>query len=161
MESSRNSLAGARSPEPPSSTLRWLVLGVGGALLALLVLAGFVAAHFLGEMRTRQLAATRALAERTQMLSGLWLSIQSSGPGRECFRVVLSRGREVCESSERQGERSPSKMSSSTAVGRATSSWSGQRDRDAAGSCCGSTAAEWSSVARPMTSALCARWRTT
>jgi len=66
-----------QEPDPPPSKLRWLLLGVCGALLALLLAAGGVAVRFLGEMHAQQLAVTRTLAERTQMLSGLWLSIQS------------------------------------------------------------------------------------
>src|SRR5438477_4329579 len=69
--------AASQTPEPPSATLRWLLLGVCAALLVLLVAAGAVAVRYLGEMHNQELAVTRALAERTQMLSGLWLSIQS------------------------------------------------------------------------------------
>ena len=64
-------------PEPPSSRLRWLLLGVCGGLLGLLLMSGAAAVHFLGEMHAQQLAVTRTLAERTQTLSGLWLSVQS------------------------------------------------------------------------------------
>ena len=66
-----------REPTPPSSRLRWLFLCVSVLLLALLLVSGVLAVRFLSEMRTQELAATRALAERTRALSGLWLSIRS------------------------------------------------------------------------------------
>src|ERR1039458_697365 len=66
-----------KEPTPPSSRLRWLFLCVSGLLLALLLVSGVLAVRFLSEMRTQELAATRALAERTSALSGLWLSVQS------------------------------------------------------------------------------------
>jgi len=66
-----------REPTPPSSRLRWLFLCVSVFLLALLLVSGVLAVRFLSEMRIQELAATRALAERTRALSGLWLSIQS------------------------------------------------------------------------------------
>ena len=66
-----------REPAPPSGTLRWLFLCVSGLLLALLLASGVLAVRFLSEVRTQELAATRALAERTRALSGLWLSVQS------------------------------------------------------------------------------------
>ena len=64
-------------PAPPSSKLRWLFLCVSGLLLALLLASGVLAVRFLSEVRTQELAATRALAERTRAISGLWLSVQS------------------------------------------------------------------------------------
>jgi signal transduction histidine kinase len=70
--------AGAsREPTPPSSRLRWLFLSVSVFLLTLLLVSGVLVVRFLAEMRTQELAATRALAERTRAISGLWLSIQS------------------------------------------------------------------------------------
>jgi signal transduction histidine kinase len=66
-----------REPAPPSSKLRWLFLCVSGLLLALLLASGVLAVRFLSEVRTQELAATRALAERTRAISGLWLSVQS------------------------------------------------------------------------------------
>jgi signal transduction histidine kinase len=66
-----------REPTPPSGRLRWLFLCVSLFLLALLLLSGVLVVRFLSQMRTQELAATRALAERTRALSGLWLSIQS------------------------------------------------------------------------------------
>src|ERR1019366_6583298 len=59
------------------SKLRWLFLSVSVLLLALLLGSGVLVVRFLAEMRTQELAATRALAERTRALSGLWLSVQS------------------------------------------------------------------------------------
>jgi signal transduction histidine kinase len=66
-----------RVPAPPTSKLRWLLLCVSALLLALLLVSGVLAVRFLSEMHTQELAVTRALAERTHALSGLWLSIQS------------------------------------------------------------------------------------
>jgi signal transduction histidine kinase len=66
-----------KEPTPPSSRLRWLFLCVSAFLLALLLVSGVLVVSFLAEMRSQELAATRALAERTRALSGLWLSIQS------------------------------------------------------------------------------------
>ena len=66
-----------KEPTPPSSRLRWLFLCVSVLLLALLLVSRVLAVRFLSEMRSQELAATRALAERTRTLSGLWLSIQS------------------------------------------------------------------------------------
>ena len=66
-----------KEPAPPSSRLRWLFLCVSVFLLALLLMSGVLVVRFLSQMRTQELAATRALAERTRALSGLWLSIQS------------------------------------------------------------------------------------
>ena len=66
-----------REPTPPSSRLRWLFLSVSVLLLALLLVSGVLVVRFLAQMRTQELAATRALAERTRALSGLWLSIQN------------------------------------------------------------------------------------
>jgi signal transduction histidine kinase len=62
---------------PPSSKVRWLFLGVCGALLTLLLGSGFLAVRFVGKMHAQELTITRALAERARMLSGLSLSIQS------------------------------------------------------------------------------------
>jgi signal transduction histidine kinase len=76
-----------REPTPPSSRLRWLFLSVSGLLLALLLVSGILAVRFLAEMRTQELAATRALAERTRALSGLWLSIQSYDQAVQQFVV--------------------------------------------------------------------------
>jgi len=66
-----------RAPEPPSRRLRWLLLSVCAALLVLLLVSGALSVRFLDDMHNQELAVTHALAERTQMLAGLWLSIQS------------------------------------------------------------------------------------
>src|ERR1039457_1442993 len=66
-----------KEPTPPSSRLRWLFLCVSVFLLALLLVSGVLVVRFLSEMRIQEMAATRALAERTRALSGLWLSIQN------------------------------------------------------------------------------------
>src|SRR5450756_3114756 len=70
-------IAAWKEPTPPSSGLRWLFLCVSVFLLALLLVSGVLVVRFLSQMRTQELAATLALAERTRALSGLWLSIQS------------------------------------------------------------------------------------
>jgi signal transduction histidine kinase len=77
ISSERADIGAWKEPTPPSSRLRWLFLCVSVFLLALLLVSGVLAVRFLSEMRTQELAATRALAERTRALSGLWLSIQS------------------------------------------------------------------------------------
>ena len=89
-------------PAPPSSRLRWLFLCVSAFLLALLLLSGVLVVRFLSQMRTQELAATRALAERTRSLSGLWLSIQSYDQAvqRLCSRAqlrLLCRIKEILE----------------------------------------------------------------
>jgi signal transduction histidine kinase len=66
-----------KAPAPPSSRLTWLFLCVSVFLLALLLVSGVMVARVLSQMRIQEEAATRALAERTRALSGLWLSIQS------------------------------------------------------------------------------------
>ena len=60
-----------REPTPPSSKLRWLFLWVSVLLLALLLVSRVLAVRFLSEIRAEELAAARALAERTRALSGL------------------------------------------------------------------------------------------
>jgi signal transduction histidine kinase len=62
---------------PPSRNLHWFFLTVSLLLLALVLLSGMLSVHFLSQLRAEELRATRALAERTRALSGLWLSIQS------------------------------------------------------------------------------------
>src|ERR1039458_2386275 len=87
-----------KEPTPPSSRLRWLFLCVSVFLLALLLVSGVLVVRFLSEMRIQEVAATRALAERTRALSGLWLSIQSYDQAVQQF---------VARSGERRrGERS-------------------------------------------------------
>jgi len=86
-----------REPTPPSSRLRWLFLCVSVFLLALLLVSGVLAVRFLSEMRIQELAATRALAERTRALSGLWLSIQSYDQAVQQFvaRTAADRNAEA------------------------------------------------------------------
>ena len=75
---SENAGAGEwREPTPPSSKLRWLFLCVSVFLLALLLVSRILAVRFLSEMRTQEMGAARALADRTRALSALGLSIQS------------------------------------------------------------------------------------
>jgi hypothetical protein len=88
--------AGAwREPTPPSSKLRWLFLSVSVLLLALLLVSGVLAVRFLSEMRTQELAAARALAERTRALSGLGLSIQSYDQAVQQFVAQAAADRDA------------------------------------------------------------------
>jgi hypothetical protein len=64
-------------PAPRSSKLRWLLLFVCGALLALVLASGILAMRYLGAMHAQQRVVMHALASRTLMLSDLLLSIQS------------------------------------------------------------------------------------
>jgi signal transduction histidine kinase len=84
-----------REPTPPSSKLRWLFLCVSGLLLALLLASGVLAVRFLSEVRTQELAATRALAERTRALSGLWLSVQSYNQAVQQFVAQTAADRDA------------------------------------------------------------------
>ena len=84
-----------REPTPPSSRLRWLFLSVSILLLALLLVSRVLAVRFLSEMRAQELAATRALAERTHTLSGLWLSIQSYDQAVQQFVAQTAADRDA------------------------------------------------------------------
>jgi signal transduction histidine kinase len=84
-----------REPTPPSSKLRWLFLWVSILLLALLLASRVLAVRFLSEMRTQELAATRALAERTRALSGLWLSIQNYDQAVQQFVAQTAADRDA------------------------------------------------------------------
>jgi signal transduction histidine kinase len=72
-----------------------LFLWVSVLLLALLVVSGALAARFLSAMRTQELAATHALAERTRTLSGLWLSLQSYDQAVQQFVAQTAADRDV------------------------------------------------------------------
>src|SRR5271157_5503276 len=88
--------AGAwREPTPPSSKLRWLLLSVSALLLAILLLCGALAVRFLAQIHSQELAVTRALAERTHALSGLWLSIQSYNQAVQQFVAQTAADREA------------------------------------------------------------------
>ncbi len=84
-----------REPAPPSSRLRWLFLCVSVLLLALLLVSGVLVVRFLSEMRTQELAAARALAERTRALSGLWLSIRSYDQAVQQFVAQTAADRDA------------------------------------------------------------------
>jgi signal transduction histidine kinase len=84
-----------REPTPPSSKLRWLFLSVSVLLLALLLVSRVLAVRFLSEMRAQELATTRALAERTSALSGLWLSIQSYDQAVQQFVAQTAADRDA------------------------------------------------------------------
>jgi len=79
---------------PPSSKVRWLFLGVCGALLALLLISGVLAARYMAKMHAQELAVTGALAERAQMLSGLWLSVQSYNQAVQQFVAEAKKDRD-------------------------------------------------------------------
>jgi signal transduction histidine kinase len=72
-----------------------LFLCVSALLLALLLASGVLTVRFLSEMRTQELAATRALAERTHALSGLWLSIQSYNQAVQQFVAETAADRDA------------------------------------------------------------------
>jgi signal transduction histidine kinase len=84
-----------REPAPPSGTLRWLFLCVSVLLLALLLVSGVLAVRVLSEMRNQELAATRALADRTRALSGLWLSLQSYDQAVQQFVAQTAADRDA------------------------------------------------------------------
>jgi hypothetical protein len=84
-----------REPTPPSSVLRWLFLCVSVLLLALLLVSGVLAVRVLSEMRNQELAATRALAERTRALSGLWLSIRGYDQAVQQFVAQTAADRDA------------------------------------------------------------------
>ena len=56
--------------------MRGLVLAVCASLLILLLMAGILAIHSLSRMHDQETAVRRALTERTQMLVGLWASVE-------------------------------------------------------------------------------------
>jgi signal transduction histidine kinase len=84
-----------REPTPPSSKLRWLFLCVSVFLLALLLVSHILAVRFLSEMRAQELAAARALAERTRALSGLGFSIQSYNQAVQQFVAQAAADRDA------------------------------------------------------------------
>src|ERR1039457_4929127 len=84
-----------KEPTPPSSRLRWLFLCVSVFLLALLLVSGVLVVRFLSEMRMQELAATRALAERTHALSGLWLSVQNYDQAVQQFVAQTAADRDA------------------------------------------------------------------
>jgi signal transduction histidine kinase len=61
---------------PMAGKLRWLLIVMSGALLALLLASGVLAVRFLSEIQARQQAVTNALLGRTELLQDLWLSTQ-------------------------------------------------------------------------------------
>ena len=84
-----------RDPTPPSSKLRWLLLFVSALLLAILLVSGALAVRFLSAIHTQELAVTHALAERTNALSGLWLSIQSYNQAVQQFVAQTAADRDA------------------------------------------------------------------
>jgi signal transduction histidine kinase len=64
-------------------------------LLTLLLVSGVLAVRFLSEMRAQELAATRALAERTRALSGLGLSIQNYNQAVQQFVAQTAAERDA------------------------------------------------------------------
>jgi signal transduction histidine kinase len=71
------------SPEPegPSRAVRWVLLGAFLGLLGLIVASGFAATRTLREMHQQELEARRTLAERSQNLSNLYISIEVYNEG--------------------------------------------------------------------------------
>jgi signal transduction histidine kinase len=84
----------ALAAPPPAGRLRWLLLVLCLALLALLVGSGLVAVRLFGEMHAQELAVSRVLAERTEMLSGLWTAIQNYNQAVQQF-VTRTKATEV------------------------------------------------------------------
>jgi signal transduction histidine kinase len=72
-----------------------MFLWVSVLLLGLLVVSGALAARFLSAMRTQELAATRALAERTRTLSALWLSLQNYDQAVQQFVAQTAADRDA------------------------------------------------------------------
>lgn len=70
----------SNSPSPdaerPSPRLRWVLLGTFLALLALIFVSGAAAIRTLREMHQQERDARRALADRAQSLSNLYVSIE-------------------------------------------------------------------------------------
>jgi signal transduction histidine kinase len=93
--SERADTGAPREPAPPSTTLRWLFLCVSGLLLALLLASGVLVVRFLSAMRAQEMAATRALAERSHALSGLWLSLQSYDQAVQQFVAQTAADRDA------------------------------------------------------------------
>jgi signal transduction histidine kinase len=62
--------------EWPSPRLRWVLLGTFAALLALIFISGTAATRTLREMHQQEQEARRAVAERAQTLSKLYISIE-------------------------------------------------------------------------------------
>jgi signal transduction histidine kinase len=74
--------------------LRGLLLAVCASLLGLLLAAGIMAVHFLREMHAQELSMRHALTERTQMLFGLWTSVQGYHQAVEHLASETQAGRE-------------------------------------------------------------------
>jgi hypothetical protein len=66
----------APDAEWPSPRLRWVLLGTFLALLALIFISGAAATRTLREMHRQEQDARRALADRAQTLSKLYVSIE-------------------------------------------------------------------------------------
>jgi signal transduction histidine kinase len=87
-------LAGVDSgPGPLSGRLRWLLAIVCAVLLALLLLSGIFAVRLLDEMHSREREVTRALMQRTELLSSLWVSIQNYNEAVQQFVVQANAER--------------------------------------------------------------------
>jgi signal transduction histidine kinase len=94
MKLGENAAEAQADPGPSSSKMRWLFLGVSGVLLALLLVSGVLAVRFLGKVHAQELSISHALAERSQMLSGLWLSIQSYNEAVQQFVAEAQEDRD-------------------------------------------------------------------
>jgi signal transduction histidine kinase len=60
----------------PSPRVRWVLLATFAALLALILIAGLAASRTLREMHQQEENARQALAQRGQMLTGLFVSVE-------------------------------------------------------------------------------------
>jgi len=81
-------------PDPLSSRLRWVILAVSGALLLLLLVSGALATQFLRELHDQQQTVTHALSDRTQMLAGVWLSVQKYNEAVRQFVTESNQARD-------------------------------------------------------------------
>src|SRR5262249_10934181 len=93
-EALRDKPNGFPSQEFGFRRLRGLLLAVCALLLGLLLASGIIAVHFLRDLYAQELSVRHALTERTQMLFGLWVSVQGYRQAVEQFVSETQAGRE-------------------------------------------------------------------
>lgn len=79
---------------PPSHRVRWLFLGVCGALLAILLVSAILSVGFNHKMHDQELALTRALTQRAKALSDLGVSIQNYNEAVQQFADAAKADRQ-------------------------------------------------------------------
>ena len=79
---------------PSFRRVRALLFAVCASLLALLLTSGIMAVRFLGQMYAQEAAVRHALTERTQMLVGLWASVQGYRQAVESFVAKAAADRD-------------------------------------------------------------------